>query len=89
MELVRYIHLNPLRAKLISTLHELDGYPWTGHTVLLGRKKREWQSVDEVLSWFAPQRRVAMRKYREFMREGVGVHDNGTKSNHGGSLVSV
>jgi len=73
LELVRYIHLNPLRAKLISTLHELDGYPWTGHTVLLGRKKRAWQSVDEVLSWFAPQRRVAMRKYREFMREGMGM----------------
>jgi len=71
LELVRYIHLNPLRAKLICTMEELDRYPWTGHGVLLGRTKRAWQSIDEVLSWFAPKRKRAMNKYREFVREGA------------------
>lgn len=37
MELIRYIHLNPLRAKLVKDLKELDKYPWTGHSAMLGR----------------------------------------------------
>src|SRR5512139_1003540 len=36
LELIRYVHLNPLRAQLID-LDELETYPWTGHAVLLGR----------------------------------------------------
>ena len=39
LELVRYIHLNPLRAKLVQELKELDKYPWTGHSAILGRRK--------------------------------------------------
>ena len=31
LELVRYLHLNPLRAKILSDLRALDRYPWTGH----------------------------------------------------------
>ena len=33
LELVRYIHLNPLSAGLVNSLTELDGYPWSGHSV--------------------------------------------------------
>ena len=50
MELVRYIHLNPLRAKLVSNLAELDQYPYGGHSTLMGSKKNPWQDVDYVLS---------------------------------------
>jgi putative transposase len=39
LELIRYIHLNPLRAKLIQDLNELDKYPWTGHSAILGHCK--------------------------------------------------
>ncbi|MCK4390044.1 MAG: hypothetical protein KAV83_07395, partial [Desulfobacterales bacterium] len=42
-ELVRYIHLNPLRAKLVESVGQLDRYRWCGHSVLLGRVKNEWQ----------------------------------------------
>jgi hypothetical protein len=42
MELVRYIHLNPLRAKLVSNLTELDQYPYGGHSTLMGSKKNPW-----------------------------------------------
>jgi len=73
LELVRYIHLNPIRGELIFTMGELDSYPWTGHSVLVGRKKRAWQSLDELLLWFASQQRVAIRKYREFVREGMNM----------------
>ncbi len=39
LELIRYIHLNPLRAGLVKDLQELDKYPWTGHSAILGRSK--------------------------------------------------
>jgi len=39
LELIRYIHLNPLRAGLVKDLKELDKYPWTGHSSILGRRK--------------------------------------------------
>ena len=39
LELIHYIHLNPLRAKLVQNLKELDKYPWTGHSAILGRRK--------------------------------------------------
>jgi len=39
LELIRYIHLNPLRAKLVEDLKALDKYPWTGHSTILGRRK--------------------------------------------------
>jgi putative transposase len=39
LELIRYIHLNPLRAGLVKDLKELDKYPWTGHSSILGLRK--------------------------------------------------
>jgi putative transposase len=70
-ELVRYIHLNPLRAGLVRTLSELDSYPWSGHAVLMGRVKHEWQGREYVLSWFGKGVGEGRRAYREYMGEGV------------------
>ena len=39
LELTRYIHLNPLRARLVEDLKSLDKYPWSGHSAILGRRK--------------------------------------------------
>jgi putative transposase len=38
LELIRYIHLNPLRAGLVKDLKELDKYPWAGHSAILGNR---------------------------------------------------
>lgn len=70
-ELVRYIHLNPLRADLVKNMGELDRYAWSGHSALMGNKKREWQDVDYVLSWFGKTRTAARKKYRVYVREGI------------------
>ena len=37
--MTRYIHLNPLRARIVNDLKELDKYPWSGHSAILGRRK--------------------------------------------------
>ena len=72
VELLRYIHLNPLRARLVRTLSELERYPWSGHGVLLGEIAGSWQEREWVLSWFGKTTDSAIQAYREFVAEGVG-----------------
>lgn len=73
LELVRYIHLNPIRSGLVRTLEELDQYPWSGHSVLIGYRTLEGQVVDEVLEHFGRTLSRARRKYRDFVSDGLGV----------------
>jgi len=67
MELVRYIHLNPIRAKIVKDIKELDKYPWCGHGVLTGRNKNEWQSTGEVLERFGETQKKAVEGYKDFV----------------------
>jgi len=70
LELIRYIHLNCIRAGLVKGMDELDKYRWCGHSVLMGNTKRSWQAKEEVLSYFGKREAVARRKYRKFIQEG-------------------
>jgi putative transposase len=70
-ELVRYIHLNPLRAKIVASLKELDGYPYCGHSVLMGKKKRQWQDVAYVLGFFGKRVGEARKRYVSYVKEGI------------------
>ena len=70
LELVRYIHLNPLRASIVKNLGELDRYPWSGHRVLMGREKNDWQERNYVLQQFHRREKDAVRTYWRFMEEG-------------------
>jgi len=70
-ELVRYIHLNPLRAKLVEELKALDKYPYSGHSALLGKMKRDWQQVGYVLGFFGKRKSDARKAYRQFVKKGV------------------
>jgi putative transposase len=72
LELVRYIHLNPLRAAIVKSMGELDHYPWSGHMVLVGEGKNDWQEREYVLHQFHERERRAIRAYRKFMEEGKG-----------------
>jgi len=49
LELVRYIYLNTLWAKLVHNLKQLDSYPFAGHAVLMGKLANGWQITDDVL----------------------------------------
>ena len=52
MELVRYIHLNPLRAGIVEELKVLDSYPYCGHCALMGKTEHGLQDVDYILNLF-------------------------------------
>lgn len=70
-ELVRYIHLNPLRARQCATLKELDSFSWSGHAELLGRRPNTGLAVDEVLQFFGRQQGAARKAYRSFIEDGL------------------
>jgi len=71
LELVRYIHLNPLRAGMVKDLTELDRYPWSGHSAIVGLNKNDWQEVEEVLLHFSKKKGKARRNYRMFVEDGI------------------
>ncbi|MFQ5846379.1 MAG: transposase [Candidatus Methylomirabilales bacterium] len=71
VELVRYIHLNPLRAHIVAGLGNLDAYPYTGHSVILGHRENNWQDVHTVLAHFGRTGAAARRRYREYVQAGI------------------
>jgi putative transposase len=70
-ELIRYIHLNPLRAGLVDDLAGLDHYPWCGHAFVVNGTQYPWHDVFFVLSRFGEKRRDARLNYREFLEGGI------------------
>jgi len=70
LELVRYLHLNPLRAGTVTTLPALARYPWTGHSALLGIVPRPWQATRTILDHFGPSQRHARTAYQAFVAAG-------------------
>jgi len=85
LELVRYVHLNPLRAGVVNRLEDLDQYLCTGHSTLVGVVNREWQDVDFVLGQFGQIAGEARARYREFVASGV---EQGRREDlQGGGLV--
>ena len=71
LELVRYIHLNPLRAGEVESYAELGRYPWCGHGAVIGVRKVKWQEIGDVLGEFGSNRNEALESYGEFVREGI------------------
>ena len=109
LELIRYIHLNSLRAGLFIVLRELDKYPWAGHSAILGRCKNPLEqlkekpqqrnpenpvnpacpvapgdgtgvkkekplaekTIEDVLLHFGETKRIARRRYRQFVKNGI------------------
>jgi REP element-mobilizing transposase RayT len=71
LELTRYIHLNPIRAGVVQDMKALSKYPWTGHSVLMDRVKRDWQETASILAYFGKRKKAARIKYEEFVKEGI------------------
>ncbi len=71
-ELVRYIHLNPLRAGIVPDLNKLDSYRYCGHSRIMGQTKEEhWQDTNTVLSMFGTGLETARMQYRQFVEKGI------------------
>ena len=72
LELVRYIHLNPIRAGLVSTLEELKAFQYCGHGRIVGRCSEPWMAAEQVLLRFGSDVKSAIAAYETFVAEGLG-----------------
>ncbi len=64
-ELSRYIHLNPVRAKMVKTPEE---YEWSSYQFYIGVKKPpEWLYRDFILGYFGGKVSIAQKEYRHFV----------------------
>ena len=73
LPLIRYIHLNPVRAGVIKALKKLDSYPWSGHSTIMEKTRHDWMDTAYVLSLFANRKRAARSAYGTFVAEGMGM----------------
>jgi len=87
LELVRYIHLNPLRAGITQSLDGLRSYPYSGHSCILGLNRRldSWMPSQEILQRFGKSGKESLKAYEDFVADGIaqGKRDDLT----GGGLV--
>jgi len=70
LELVRYVHLNPVRAKMVKGPED---YAWTGHLSYLEKGRDHLIDEGFVLNQFSDNRSLARRRYRQFVWEGVSI----------------
>ena len=69
LELIRYIHLNPVRAGMVAAPED---YPWSGHRACLGLETIPWLTTDWVLAQFGTNPARARREYGKFVDLGKG-----------------
>ncbi|HKQ84361.1 MAG TPA: transposase [Steroidobacteraceae bacterium] len=72
-ELLRYIHLNPVRARIVASP---DQYPWSSHHAYLGTRQEQWVTTDTGLAMFHLDRNRAIDAYARFIREETGESAN-------------
>jgi len=69
-ELSRYIHLNPVRAKMVKTPEE---YQWSSCVYYTDKKEApEWLCRDFILGYFGEKFSTSQRHYKEFVHSLVG-----------------
>ncbi|VAW49206.1 Transposase and inactivated derivatives [hydrothermal vent metagenome] len=67
LQLVRYIHLNPVRAEMVL---EPEAYAWSGHRAYLGKEILPWLNTEWVLSQFGKRLSSCRKHYEEFVLAG-------------------
>lgn len=82
LELVRYIHMNPVRAGLVKNP---AGWAWSSHRAYLGKEDLGFLTTKWVLARFSPDPDIARRSYEKFVLEvpageGVFIGESGSMS---------
>ena len=91
-DVVRYIHLNPVRSEIVRSIPELGEYPWTGHRHIIRGCPPAWQDTRLLQTEFDDPRDVTgwVRRYREYIEkvpdgtfQAYGVEDGGPECDSG------
>ncbi|HKK01087.1 MAG TPA: transposase [Desulfuromonadales bacterium] len=87
LELVRYIHLNPIRAGKVVDLDDLLSFPWCVHADLLGKSGRSLVDSESVLALFSSRKGRACQLCKTFLADGLKT-EKPQKLSRGGKRLS-
>jgi putative transposase len=73
LELVRYIHLNPLRSDVVTSFKDLDVFPYCGHSIIMNGQRNDWQDTGAVLTLFSDDVVESRIHYRRFVEKGIAI----------------
>jgi REP element-mobilizing transposase RayT len=68
-ELVRYVHLNPVRGGICETIRSLRNYKWCGHSVVMGLQTWNTQNCSDVLKRFGKNIESSRINYELFYKK--------------------
>ncbi len=72
LEVIRYVHLNPVRARIVSSLNRLSEYPWTSHHEIMCSGVFPWEDFPEVYHFFSDGGKTdRIPLYLDFLAAGV------------------
>jgi len=85
-QLSRYIHLNPVQAKIVATPVE---FLWSSYPVFIGKAKNpEWLTTREILGHFGKRKNTAIKNYRSFVEEyDIAALEDPHKETFGGFIL--
>lgn len=83
LELSRYIHLNPVRAKIVQ---RPEDYRWSSYKDYTG-EKGEITDTAFILNRFSEEGKEAKEGYQRFVEEGKGISQTDLKKNIYGQLI--
>jgi len=86
LELIRYIHLNPVRAGLAP---DASNYRWTSHHVYIGARVEPWVTTEFVLGMFSQDRAHAVSAYRRFLASPADTSWAESMSSNGGDAMAL
>lgn len=73
LELIRYIHLNPVRSGIVQSLESLSRYPWTGHYEIMVSGSLPWEKYPFIREFFSSIYLPSLEIYLAFLGEGLGI----------------
>ncbi len=83
LELIRYIHLNPVRAGIVRQPAQ---YPWSSHHAYIGARREPWVTTEFALGMFAGDRQRAIFRYLEFLDGEIDDRWASTMASNGGKF---
>jgi putative transposase len=83
MELVRYIHLNPVRANVVA---RPDDFRWSSHHAYVGGRAEDWVTTELALRLFGSTPSSARAAYVSFLANADGLEWEPTKHEPGDQL---
>ena len=86
LELSRYIHLNPVRAVMVSRPEE---YRWSSYNNYIGQDNAPlWLKMETILDYFSSSAKEARQQYRSFVEDLLGKeYDSPFKNTFGAAVL--